>query len=440
MTSTVRRLTYFIFAYTCIEGLIVNITYPNPLAFIVKDIVIAMLYLSLLTGQGTGSGTLGKLGGALGAFAFVMCFYMFMPTRVSLLSQAVGLKQKLFYIPLMYVAYAFVRDEQDLYRLIKLMAWTVIPTSVFGIYLYFAGPAALRALGAGYSSVVVSTAGAAGINFWRVPGTFTSPGQFSLYLLVNAALLSGLRMVPGAPKRQKMLSIVALVVTLGALLVSGSRSPLVFYFLCTGLTLFYMGKLSRIGIAALGAYTVMAVGFAYFGAGVQDRVGSIVSYDNVERFQTTYFGQMFIPHLLASPMGLGLGVATIGARHFTEWNNVVLVESYLSIIVYETGFIGLIVWLWATVRLVSVLVGCWRTMSTASWRALWYTMVLLVFVLISVTPVNTVLDSAPGNMYFWFFIGAAVRLSDVNRLRAWQQVSVSGPSPYGAVYGQGAAR
>jgi hypothetical protein len=35
--------------------------------------------------------------------------------------------------------------------------------------------------------------------------------------------------------------------------------------------------------------------------------------------------------LLENPLGSGLGLATIGARHFTEFSQLVFTESYLGI-------------------------------------------------------------------------------------------------------------
>src|SRR5690606_27878373 len=79
-----------------------------------------------------------------------------------------------------------------------------------------------------------------------------------------------------------------------------------------------------------------------FGGGVADRVGSIVSVEHIQRVNQTYFGQLFLPRVFETPMGIGLGAATIGARHFSEFHEVLLVESYFGVVAIETGFLGLL--------------------------------------------------------------------------------------------------
>src|SRR5205823_5372623 len=125
-------------------------------------------------------------------------------------------------------------------------------------------------------------------------------------LLIMAALMTGMLFVPAVGKRDKVLAAVALVLSLAAMLVSGTRLPLVEYVLCVGLALFYMGRLTRLGSSALVMYGVLAAAFSYFGAGVQDRVGSVLSEENFQRFRNTAFGQVFYANIAQEPWGMGL--------------------------------------------------------------------------------------------------------------------------------------
>ncbi|MBP6716985.1 MAG: hypothetical protein KAY59_08150 [Acidobacteria bacterium] len=411
--SNVRRLTLLIFAYTTVEGLVINMMYPNTLPFIFKDVVILIAYLALMTESRGSGGSLSKISGPMFVYIGVTCLFLGMPSPVSLLGELVALKQRLFYIPLFYLGYHFMRDERDFLQLMKVMAFSAIPASLFGVYLYFTGPSGLTALGANYSAVFNSTAGAQGISFWRVPGTFTSPGQYGMFLMANGLLFVGVLFGSFVEKRQRLLTIVSLIVLLGALMVSGSRTPLLLLMLCTVVMLTVTGRLSGLGVWAGGLYGVLTAGFMYFGGGVQDRVGSIASWEHVERFNDTYFGQLFLPLLLQSPMGFGLGRATIGARHFTDWSNIMLVESYFGVIVAETGFLGLASFAWAMATLVIVLLQCRKVMRHAPGNVLWYANVLLVLAIAALMPISTTIDAAPGNLYFWFFIGTALKLYDL---------------------------
>jgi len=415
--SSVRLLTYVIFAYTTVEGLIINVSYPNTLPFIYKDFMIGLVYLALMTEQRPSAVSLAKISAPLVGYAFVTCFFLIMPSQISLVGELVAVKQRLFYIPLVWVGYFFTRDDRDVLALAKVMAWTAIPAGVFGIYLYFVGPVGLTSLGANYSAVFNSTAGEHNISFWRVPGTFTSPGQYGMFLLANSVLFVGVLFMKGVEKRQHTLTVVALVVTLGALMVSGSRAPLLIFMMCSVAMLAFTGRLSAIGVWAGGLYGVFTIGFMYLGGGVQDRVGSIASWEHVVRFEDTYFGQLFWPLLLQSPMGFGLGRATIGARHFTDFSNIMLVESYFGIIVAETGVLGLGAFLWAMLTLVATLLNCRGVMKQSPNSVLWWAIALLVLSIAGVLPISTSIDGAPGNLYFWFFVGVALRLYDIEVAR-----------------------
>jgi hypothetical protein len=418
MTKTNRFLVHAVFIYTCFEGFVVNLTYPSFVGYLIKDVIILVIYASFMSEQRPDIGSLRKLSGGVMVFGFVMLFYLLMPTRVSLMGELVALKQRLFYIPLMYIGYFYTRTPDDVGRLIRVLIWTAIPTAGFGVFLYFAGPGALQAMGGTYSAVFYSTAGASGITFWRVPGTFTSPGQFSLYCMVQAVILTSILFIPTAPRRIKMLGGATLVLCLAGLLVSGSRTPLLIYMLCLGVALFYMGRLSTIGIAALAVYVVGTAAFMYFGAGIQERVGSVFSEENYERFRNTALGGTVVDRMLAEPMGHGLGMATIAARHFTDWTQIIFVENYVGLIADETGILGVMALAFLAWSVVTVLLGSRAAVKPVAWSPFWIFTVLLVFEFIALFPSAALIDSAPGNLYFWFLIGVAVRLADLTRAPA----------------------
>jgi len=424
--SSLRLLTFAIFAYTTVEGLVINISYPSTLPFIYKDFIIGLAYLSLLTDSRPTATTVSKITAPLVAFAFVMFFYLILPSQVSIVGELVAVKQRLFYIPLVWVGYHFLQKEDDFLALMKVMAWTSIPAGVFGIYLYFVGPIGLASLGANYSALISSTSGQHGVSYWRVPGTFTSPGQFGMFLLTNAILVLGGLFPKKADSRQRAVTVIALVIALAAIMVSGSRSPLLIFMLCSVALLGATGRLTGIGLWAGGLYGVFTVAFVYLGGGVQDRVGSIASWEHVERFRATYFGQLFWPFLQESPMGFGLGRATIGARHFTDWSNIMLVESYFGVIVAETGVIGFAAFLWVMAAILVTIEKCRAVMRTTDLQVEWYAIALLVLSIFFLMPISTAIDAAPGNLYFWFFLGVMFKFYDLEMARRARGIGASG--------------
>lgn len=412
MTPFNRRLLYFVLLYTSVEGLVINMTFPSKLGYIVKDIVLVLAATTLLLdNNGRRFGSLGRLTLPLMLFAFVQMSYLLLPIgELPLLARLVGLKMRLLYILTMLLAYRFIRSTDDVYRVVFVLAISAIPVALFGVYLFFAGPDALRRIGGTYSAVVTSTTG-----FWRVPGTFNSPGQFGLYLLFNAQVTLGLLLMPNLQTRVRGILWASLAVVILATLVSGSRTPLVLMVAGTAIVLVGTGRTGRIVTIGATAYMVLALGFTLFGGGVADRVGSIVSVEHIQRFNQTYFGQLFLPRVFETPMGIGLGAATIGARHFSEFHEVLLVESYFGVVAIETGFLGLLTILMVSAAALAYLFRARLLMRNAVAGPVWFAFAAFATIVLLLGPVSTPLDVAPGNVYFWFSLGVAAKLYDLER-------------------------
>lgn len=426
MTPFNRKLFYFILLYTCVEGLVINVTFPSKAGYVLKDAAIVLAAtLMFLDNDGQGFGSLRRLVVPLGFFAFIQFAYLVMPIgELPILAKLVGLKMRVLYVLIMLLAFRFVRSPKDVYQLAIVMAIAAIPVSIFGIYLYFAGPGALQAMGASYSATILSTTGV-----WRVPGTFNSPGQYGLYLTFNSILTLGLLLIPGLSVRVRALLWLSLSIMTIAAFASGSRAPLLLTGAAACMTLIGLGRFGRIVTMGMGAYLVFAIGFATLGAGVEERIGSIASMEHIDRFGRTYFGQLFLARMMEAPMGIGLGAATIGARHFSEFNEILLVESYFGLVAVETGVIGLLtILLLSAAALVFVARGRVMMRSTPI-AAAWYSMAAFVVIVIALGPVSTPLDAAPGNVYFWMSLGIVAKLYDLER---WRRASALPDSDTGA--------
>lgn len=421
MNKTLRLLIWSIFVMTTIEGLAVNIWYPSKVPYLVKDVMILGTYLLLVLlykDKFLVPGPRARM--LLQAFFFfagLVVAYLVFP-GASTLSKLVAVKQRLFYIPMLCVGYLFIRSEKRLAGFFFFMVLSSIAISAYGIYQHFEGPEALTRIGANYSAVVYTDASIEGANvYWRVPGTFTAPGQYGAYLQFIGLIAIGLLMSSGLSRTSKFITALALVFNIFAILVSGSRAPFVLLTVSFALLLIFSGKLRRIPTYALLAYVLLGYGYSFLGPGVKDRFASIASYEHVQRFRSTYFGQLFIPELIERPMGAGLGAATIGARHFSEFGEVELVESYFGIIAVETGFIGLIAILWFCFMILRALFRMRKDISRSSSPPLGYALLAYVLLTLAVLPVSTCIDSSPSNVYFWFSLGALMKFADIQRFK-----------------------
>lgn len=423
MSPVIRFLVYFAFFYTCVEGLVINVLYPARLPYLYKDFMILALYLSVLVPSLdrvlNPSPTSARVTWSLAIFAGLVVFYLLVPTPSSRLAALVAVKQRVFYLPLMLVAYAFARTGADVKRLALAALVFSIPVSLFGIYLYFSGPEGLARLGGTYATVLYTPTGPSGLSMWRVPGTFTSSGQYGAYLVFNVLLAIGLLATPGGTRRERVVTGLAIPLLVLAMLASGSRASIVVASGSVALALAMSGRLARTAVWGLAFYVIVAYGFVAFGPGVYDRFGSIASYEHVERFRQTYFGQLFLPALVENPLGLGLGTATIGARHFSEFYQVMLMESYLGIIAVEMGVVGLLVFLLVPIQVLLLLLKHRRFMATSEQAMLWMALAAYILQVCMVLPVSTALDSAPSNFYFWFTLGLLIRMIDLEHWRLW---------------------
>jgi hypothetical protein len=116
-------------------------------------------------------------------------------------------------------------------------------------------------------------------------------------------------------------------------------------------------------------------------------------------------------------MGLGLGMATIGARHFSELKEVILVESYLGILTVETGILGLFAGIFLAIAIIRVVFRWKRYIADSDFAISGYAFLVYVLFTVLILPVSTCIDSAPSNLYFWFSLGAAMKIADLNRQR-----------------------
>jgi hypothetical protein len=61
---------------------------------------------------------------------------------------------------------------------------------------------------------------------------------------------------------------------------------------------------------------------------------------------------------------------------------------------------------------------------------LWLGLASYVLLTIAVMPISTSIDHAPSNFYFWFSIGAVVRMVELEYWRQWEVTSGAPPPPW----------
>ncbi len=423
MSKFARNLTLFVVVYTCVEGFVINLSGSSKISHVYKDMLLMLLYASVfITQPGNvlpNSHALRSTKPALFIFGALVITFLAVPGS-NFLAGIVAVKQRLFYIPLLAVAYYFIRDEEDVRKLYLILVVSSIPVCLFGLYLHNKGPGELQRLGGSYAHVFYTAQNKLQSgSYWRVPSTFNSSGQFGAYLLFHTILASALLMRRQLSRKWTIFVVGAQMLMILAIFVSGSRTPLLLLGACVSLILIFARQLRKAVMWVLFGYITLALGFAYLGAGVADRFSTLLDPANtIGRFQETYFGQLFIGRLLENPLGMGLGRATLGARHVLPSDQApIMVESYYGLLSYEMGWLGLLAFAWATIAIAIATLRMRRQIRNPATMILWAALAVYVLVNIFTFPIGSGLDSSPINTYFWFSLGAAAKLADLERYR-----------------------
>ncbi|MGD1860885.1 MAG: hormogonium polysaccharide biosynthesis protein HpsL [Leptolyngbyaceae cyanobacterium] len=263
----------------------------------------------------------------------------------------------------------------------------------------------------------------------RLPGTFVAPWQWGWFLISSAFFAFGTAF-NDRTLIWKIIGLIAMGMVFTLALVSGQRIALALVPFTIVLLLIMTGQVANLKLfLPIGVVLFLALGFA------ATQYPDVVA-ERLESFQSRWSAappQDFIFHQLQWAMdsqqgilGRGVGRATNAARIFGE---TVLVETYHSKVLYETGVIGLISMFSVYTALLIACFRAYRSIKDPNLRG--YGASMFVFVLfISYFPYYYPLDVDPVNVYYWLAAGIVLKLPDIDRQERLQQ-SQSGESSQG---------
>ncbi len=340
------------------------------------------------------------------------------PNVVSLAVALVGAKVWLLYLPLVFVTYAFIRDRDDLTKLMRFMVVLAPIPCVLGLVQF------LQAQATGVVPTMNSYYGDAafiasfryaqfnfgGITMFRIPSTFTFVAQyfgFTLSMIVPAYFVW--QADPNA--RWRFFGGAVLVLSVVAGFLSGARAAFVLIPPMLALMALLEGRIVRVLLAVpiAGLLLVFAVSVVGFDPGqlADDVQTRAVSEEGTGRPVV----EDFLVALNTFSLGAGTGTNTLGARSVTDDGAIpVFLETYYGKSITELGIPGLFVVLFLFLTVLFGGTRALRALSDQSLRRL--AMSILVFVLMTLT-INLKgfqIDMDPINVYFWVFVGVMFRL------------------------------
>jgi hypothetical protein len=441
-----RLGVYLLLAWLVVEDLPRKFLGNDMRVYFAKDALAAAVYVAFLAARVRSGEPRPRVGflGPLLAFVGWGLVQVFNPESPSLVYGLLGLRMYFFYIPLLFVGYAFLRDERDLRRFLafNLVAATIIAGLgiVQGIVgLDFLNPAQLAPeLNLAH---LVRQAPITGALVPRATSVFASDARFAWYMLVMFLLGAGtVAYLVSRRARGAGMAAAAVATVAAAIALSGSRGTFVYALGSAGVLAGafaygagprlrrWIGRALALGLAAAGVVLVAVVVLYPEAVGARWAFYSetIAPWSPTSELGWRVWGYP-IGNLLGAfsfpgwPLGYGIGTSSLGVQYVTGLLGLpapgIGVESGYGTLILELGIVGPLLWLLWTVALVRE---GWRTVRRLrgtpvfpiGFAILWFLLLLLFpFTFGGMQPYqNYVL-----NAYLWLLAGVLFRLPAMTR-------------------------
>ena len=433
------------FVWLIFEDLIRKYMGNNMYIYFAKDALIAVTYISLLSAR-LRPGTVFfrvPFRYALSLFFILGVAQVFNPHSPSIFYGVLGLKLYFYYVPLMFVGYAMLRNEHDLRRFLILSMVLAAVVSLVGILQTIVGMDFLNPHGGeaidelAHGVRVTST----GLLVARPPSVFVSDGRFDAYLIVVFILglgTAGFLLLRSGRGRILVFPALGLVALAAAL--CGGRGAFVYvvasalvlpagmlwgarwgegqgYRLIKAIRRSFIFVALSVGLAVVIFPDVIGAHWDYY----RETLMPGSEYSQTEGRAWSYPLQQ-LQAALSEPdwvTGSGIGTRSLGVQYVSRILEVPAtgmgVESGYGDLVEEFGILGPILWLMWTISLISAacrvvvrLRGTWGFPSALS--ILWFAFILLFpMTWGGLVQYQNFITSA----YFWLMLGILFRLPDL---------------------------
>lgn len=358
------------FTWIVFEDLVRKYLGNNLVIYAVKDVVVLMTYISYFLGlrkQGR-EGFKNPLAVPLLLWFGWAVVEAFNPHVEHFLVPIVGLRMSFLYVPMLWLGYAFARDEPGLKRFLVLSLSLGGIAAVLGMVQAVVGLDFLNPEAPGLRTELIRQAPGVGLEVPRPVGTFADAGRFAQYLFVLIYVGLGLVSYLSAERQGRRRGLWFWIwlcwgAIIAALFISGQRAAILWVILSALIlgTLFIQGKrgqarlpIMRIAVGASAALALLSLlsverVYAVYRFFV-DTLSPTSPYS--ELFQRQYGWTGVIYSLQSSLLGHGTGSNSLGQQYILEpERQLAAVEGGYSAVAWEWGLVGLVLWLWWSVVL-----------------------------------------------------------------------------------------
>lgn len=387
------RSGVFIFlVWLVFEDLIRKFTGNSLFMFFGKDILIGMVYISMLIAARRRRLLLFKPPFLfwLAIFFWVGVVQVFNPSSPSIFYGLLGIKTYFYYVPLMFAGYALLRSEADLYKILMLNMWIALLVGGLGVLQTFGGGSFLTPTDLAPELYVLShnfkESPVTHLSSLRPTSVFVSEGRFELFnvlMFVLAFGTAGYLMMKG--KQGRTVAFCAVGVIVLATVMGASRGAFVQVIVCAvslSLALLWGGPwrhrqihfLSRafrviIVIAVVAAIGIFAAN-EFFSDALKARWAlytetlSPTSSKSELSLRAWEYPETEIESVFRQQnwkWGNGIGVASLGSQYVYKLTGAPVLhigaETGYGLLILEFGIIGPFLW---TVWTVSLLIAAWK--------------------------------------------------------------------------------
>lgn len=415
MLNNWRNGLYFFLAWLLFEDFARKFLGNNMAIFFVKDFLVAVVYVSFFVAyrRKEVSGFRPPFLVPVLVFFWFGVMQVFNPASPHLAYGVLGVKLFFYYVPLVFVGYAFLESEEALRRFfhfVLVMSLVIISLgiaqSILGhTFLNPTNPAdEIRELSTVYRMAPIS-----GAVMYRATSVFVSDGRYGDFLLVAWLMIFGFSgYLLLRHRRGRVLAFIALAVAVGGIALSASRGVLMWSAgsAIVGIAAFLWGApwRQREVVRVLRTFQRVALGIALaivllFFSFPDELLARFAFYSETlspmstaSELQTRTWDYPMSNFLGAFsydrwPYGYGIGTTSLGTQYVTKLfgikPTVIGVESGFGALVVEMGIGGLILWLVMSIAIILSAWGVVKRLKGSPWFPLafiifWYAAILLL--------------------------------------------------------------
>ena len=441
-----RRGFYLFFVWMMFEDLVRKYTGNSVFLFFGKDVLLALVYVSYFAAVRKGREKTFRPPFLifLSLLFWLGMLQIFNPNSPSILYGLLGMKMYFYYVPLMFIGYSLVRNDEELRRFLALNAILAIVVSAAGIAQSIWGNSLLNPTQLAPDLVELGNlqkATSSGIAFNLPDSLFVSTGRYSAYLAIAFPLMLGAAgfLLLSTRKSRKLIFIAVGLLGLAALM-SGSRGSLVSCLMTAGLLSlgFIWGApwrwrranvmikaIRRSALAVAAAITLMIFLFPQqTGTRLQFYAETLLpnSTDYQLGFRSWDYPVNNFLMAFAGPYwvwGNGIGTTALGTQYVQKLvgkaPRTVGVEEGFGTMIVEMGILAPFLWiLWSG----SLLYFSWRIVRSLRQTRLfpialaitWYCFVLLI---LWTWGSLDAYENYTCNIFLWLLVGVLFRLPDL---------------------------